>query len=140
MSKNDALSILNNAVIETQVNADDILYFSGKFAGYEHLKGVKKKYESLEEVKKMLKDNLKKLSIGNIEDVTIKKNKILIKIKNCTFCEKSKASKVKCYFLIGFISGLVSRALNYNFYKFSGKEMKCKNNINENCVFEITSI
>ncbi len=36
MPKNDALSILNNAVIETQVNADDILYFSGKFAGYNY--------------------------------------------------------------------------------------------------------
>ena len=36
MLRNNIFSILNNAIIETQVDGKNILYFSGKFTGYNY--------------------------------------------------------------------------------------------------------
>jgi len=122
MEKN-FFNMLINAVIDTQVDGKNILYFSGKFAGYNYFRV--KNVKSIEDLKKLLDGILKELSIGSVESIDKKYNKLVIKIRGIF--------KSKNYFLTGLITGIVSKALNYNFYKFTGKEIKNK-------TFEIKSI
>ena len=125
----DFFNMLSNAIIDTQVDGKNILYFSGKFAGYNYFKV--KNVKNIEGLEKLLDRILKELLIGSVEDIVKKHNKLVIKIRGDL--------KPKKYFLTGFITGMVSKALNYNFYKFTGKEIAGGSN-GSYCNFEITSI
>lgn len=127
--KKNFFNMLNKSILDTQIDGKNILYFSGKFAGYEYAKV--KKVKNIEELKKILNNILKELSLGNVENIIKKYNKLIIKIKG-NFDSKN-------YFISGFVTGIVSKALNYNFYKFTGKEIIHKSNGNYH-TFEITSI
>jgi hypothetical protein len=120
--------MLNKSIMETQVDGKNILYFSGKFAGYEYAKV--KKVRSVEELKTVLNSVFRKLSLGRVESIEKSNNSLIIKISN--------AYKDN-HFLTGFVTGVISKAMDYNFYRFAGKEVKCRNS-GKYCIFEIKSI
>jgi hypothetical protein len=124
----DLFNMLSKSILDTQMDGKNILYFSGKFAGYEYAKI--RKVRSMEELKIVLNSVFRRMSLGRIESIEKSKNILMIKI--------SKTFKYNC-FLAGFVTGIVSKALDYNFYRFTGKEIKCKNS-GKYCTFEIRSI
>jgi hypothetical protein len=119
--------ILSKAIVSTQVDGKNILYFSGKFAGYNFVKV--KKTEDLKELKKELDFNLNKLGLGSVEKLEKSHNKLIIKIKS--------KFEVNNQFINGFITGIISKLMEYDFYKFTGKEIRHDKDC---CFFEVKSI
>jgi hypothetical protein len=126
--KKDFFDILSKAILETQVDGKNILYFSGKFAGYEC---NVRKTKNLEELKIAIDSILKELSVGKVESIEKRSNNIMIKIRS--------RFNGKNHFMLGFVTGIVSKALDYNFYRFAGKQIRC-NSRGKFCLFEIKSI
>jgi hypothetical protein len=125
--KKDLFEMLNKAVLDTQADGKNILYFSGKFAGYEYPQSRKAK--NIGDLRAILNAILEDMGLGNVESIESSGNKIIIRIRELS----------QGYFTTGFITGIVSKALDYNFYKFTGREIDCKKKGNI-CTFEIKSI
>jgi hypothetical protein len=127
MRKN-LFDVMSKAIMDTQVDGKNTLYFSGKFAGYGY---NIKKVKSIEELKKPLNAVMKDLNLGKVEKIENNNNKIMIKI----FGKLGSRNQ----FVTGLITGLISKALDYNFYKFTGREIKSKSD-GKRYFFEIKSI
>ncbi|MFH1228842.1 MAG: hypothetical protein V1678_00260 [Candidatus Aenigmatarchaeota archaeon] len=119
--------MLSETIVSTQVDGKNILYFSGKFAGYNFVKA--KKAENLEGLKKELESNLKELGLGSVETLEKLHNDLIIKIKN--------SFNANNQFINGFITGMISKLMEYDFYKFTGKEIRHDKDC---CFFEVKSI
>jgi hypothetical protein len=119
--------MLSRAIVSTQVDGKSILYFSGKFAGYNFVKA--KKVEDMEGLRKELESNLKELGLGSLDTLKKSHNNLIIKIKN--------DFKANNQFVNGFITGMISKLMEYDFYKFTGKEIRHDKGC---CLFEVKSI
>ena len=120
--------MMSKAIMDTQIDGKNTLYFSGKFAGYNY---KIKKVNGLENLKKMMNAATVDLGLGRVEKIESKGNNILIKITGEFGPEN--------HFVTGLITGLVSKSLDYNFYKFTGREIKSRNK-GKKYLFEIKSI
>jgi len=129
------LRALNNSILETQINGENALYFSGKILGEELVQNYDGKFMAKREVLAFLKDLFKKLMLGILKE-TEEEN--IIKVDECAFCRGRNKwpsdKEKKCYFLAGFISGVFSEALNQ---PCAVKEISCRYNGDPYCVFEI---
>jgi hypothetical protein len=126
--KKSLFDVMSKAVMDTQVDGKNTLYFSGKFAGYNY---KIKKVKDLENLKKTLNAVMKELNLGRVEKIENNANKIMIRINGKPVSEN--------HFITGLITGLISKALDYNFYKFTGREIKKKRD-DKFYVFEVKSI
>jgi hypothetical protein len=119
--------LLSEAITRTQVDGKNILYFSGKFAGYNFVKV--KKVEDVKGLRRELDSCLKELGLGIVETLEKSHNNFIIKIK-CGFKSENQ-------FMNGFITGMISKLMEYDFYRFTGREIRHDKNY---CFFEVKSI
>lgn len=131
------LRTVNDSVLETRINGEEILYFSGKFVGAEIIKNYRKNIKGITEILAEVKKLFKKLMIGIIRDVNFDKEKILIHIDECAFCKQGRypMENLKCHFLAGLISGIISKGTGHS---CTGKETACRSIGDPFCTFEIT--
>ena len=124
------LHMLHDSIMETQVNGHEIIYFSGKFIGERVANSHMSKYTG-SNIIDMLKHALRRLNIGTVSGIRIRKDTITLDIDNCALYKKNNRD---CHFLLGLIAGMASQLSGK---KYIGKSMKCRNNKKNTCVFVV---
>ncbi|MFQ6009744.1 MAG: hypothetical protein ACE5J7_01335 [Candidatus Aenigmatarchaeota archaeon] len=126
------LHMLNDSILETQANGHEIIYFSGKFIGERIVSNHIKKHPK-NNIIDILKYTLRKLNIGNIAGIRVKKDMITLDIDDCVFYKKRRNSK-NCYFMLGIIAGMATEISGKNYF---GKFVRFKNSKRNTCVFAV---
>ena len=115
------LRIMNNAVIDTQPNGEEIMYFSGKFIGSDIMKNYQKRKKYRENMVYAVKDAVERLGVGTVKGVDIGENRVRLYIGNCML--SGRRGKGMCQFLSGIMSGIISQGSGKS---YTGKVMKYK--------------
>jgi len=123
------LGILNNAIMETQPNGEDILYFSGKYVGSGIMKARPKVGEK--GIPLLIKNVLERIGIGSITGVELKGDRFFLKIGSCPF--RKSGPRGSCKFVQGMLMGMISHASDRT-YRMKG--VTCKKTKNSHCIFE----
>jgi len=126
------MKLLNDAVIETQLNGGEIMYFSGKYIGSKIMEVHQK--EKKNNIPVVIKKTLENLEMGDIVGISIKGNNVFLELKECPF--KSTIEN-NCEFLQGILAGIISQGSGKP-YKI--KSVKCKGAKNLHCIFHLTSV
>jgi predicted hydrocarbon binding protein len=127
------LGILNSAIMETQPNGAEIVYFSGKYVGSSIMKAGHKK--GIKSVPLLIKTALEKLDIGSMAGVNLRGNKIFLEMESCPF--HKIGSKGNCKFIQGMLAGIISRASNKTYRM---KAVTCKGANRPHCIFEFDPV
>jgi predicted hydrocarbon binding protein len=127
------LGILNSAIMETQPNGGEIMYFSGKYVGSSMMKAGHEK--GIKSAPLLIKTALEKLDVGNVARVDLKGKTIFLEMESCPF--HKIGSKGNCKFIQGMLAGIISHASNR---AYRMKAVTCKRANRPYCVFEFDPI
>jgi len=101
-----AFRILNHAILDTQLNGGEILYFSGKYIGQELMNACKKRKSN--NLPAIMKTAVERLDMGDVVGMDLKNNTVSLEIENCPF--RKKGVKRGCNLLQGMLAGILSGA------------------------------
>ena len=121
---------LNNSILRTQINGNDVLYFSGKKIGNEFGRNIKAK--NIDDVVSSINDLITMLKLGHIKSSKKIGRNLLLDVKDCPLCDPGKDSR--CYLYAGLLAGIVSKILQKDIV---GREIDCKNKNRDICTFEL---
>lgn len=128
------LNILNRAIIDTQPNGEEIVYFSGKYIGSKII-DIHKKKGGGNSIPTLIKRTAERLGIGNVIGIEIKGNKILLEMETTPIHKND--SRKDCKLLQGMLAGMVSQASD-RAYRL--KSVKTKGRKRHICIFQFESV